>query len=132
VTAVVHTRNRTTMKGNCGRTTYKLWVGSALAVHHLRMFGCVTHVTTMGNLKKLDDSSKPVIFIDYEPRSKAYRTYDPATQDVRATHNVMFEEEAKWDWPSAQPDNDFIIDYMEVAYLEVMTVRQNEPGVVHN
>jgi hypothetical protein len=30
-----------------------------------------------GNLKKLDNHSKPVIFVGYELGSKAYHTYDP-------------------------------------------------------
>jgi hypothetical protein len=99
-------------------------------VHHLRTFGCVTHVKTMGNLKKLDDRSKSVIFIGYEPGSKVYHTYDLTTQRVCVTRDVVFEEEAKWDWAGAQPDSEFIIDYVEVAHPEVVTVRQNEPKAI--
>jgi hypothetical protein len=51
-------------------------------MHHLCTFGCVAHVKTMGNLKKLDDSSKPTIFVGYVLGSKSYRTYDSATQQV--------------------------------------------------
>jgi hypothetical protein len=87
--------NRTTTKDNDGMTPYKLWVGSTPAVHHLRTFGCVTHVKMMGNLKKLDDHSKPAIFIGYEPGSKAYHSYNPATQRVHVMRDVVFEKEAK-------------------------------------
>jgi hypothetical protein len=46
-------------------------------VHHLRTFGCLVHVkVATPNLKKLDDHSKPMVFIGYEPGSKAYRAYD--------------------------------------------------------
>jgi hypothetical protein len=76
VTAAVCTLNSNMTKGNQGRTLYKLWVHSTLVLHHLRTFGCVAHIKTIGNLKKLDDRSKPAIFIGYEPRSKAYHTYD--------------------------------------------------------
>lgn len=31
------------------------------------------------NVKKLDDRSRPMIFVGYEPGSKAYRVYDPTT-----------------------------------------------------
>jgi hypothetical protein len=132
VTAVVYTLKRTTMKGNSGKTPYELWVGCTPAVHHLCTFGCVAHVKTMGNLKKLDDRSKPAIFIGYELGSKAYRTYDPATQCVRISRDVVFEEEAKWDWADAQPDSEFIIDYVEVVHPEVVTVHQNVPEVIHD
>jgi transposase InsO family protein len=101
VTVAVYTLNHTMTKGNSGKTPYELWVGCTPAVHHLRTFGCIAHVKTMGNLKKLDDRSKPVIFIGYEPGSKAYHTYDPATQRVHVSRDVVFEEEAKWDWASA-------------------------------
>jgi transposase InsO family protein len=101
VTVAVYTLNRMTTKGNGSKTPYELWVGCTPAVHHLRTFRCIAHVKTMGNLKKLDDHSKPVIFIGYEPGSKAYRTYDPATQRVHVSRDVVFEEEAKWDWASA-------------------------------
>jgi hypothetical protein len=79
VTAVVYTLNRMTTKGNGGRTPYVMWVSSTPAVQHLHTFGCVAHVMTMGNLKKLDDRSKPAIFVGYEPRSKVYHTYYPVT-----------------------------------------------------
>jgi hypothetical protein len=132
VTVAVYTLNRTTTKGNGGKTPYELWVGCTLAVHHLRTFRCVAHVKTMGNLKKLDDRSKTVIFIGYEPGSKAYRTYDPATRRVRISRDVVFEEEAKWDWAGAQSDSGFVIDYVEVVHPEAVTVRQNVPEVIHD
>jgi hypothetical protein len=83
-------------------------------------------------LKKLDDRSKSAIFIRYEPGSKAYHTYDLATQRVRISCDVVFEEEAKWDWASAQPDSEFVINYVEVAHPEVVTVHQNVPEVIHD
>jgi hypothetical protein len=107
-------------------------VGCTPVVHHLRTFRCIAHVKTMGNLKKLDDCSKPVIFIGYEPGSKAYRTYDPTTQRVCVSRDVVFEEEAKWDWAGAQLDSEFVIDYVEVAHPEAVTVRQNKPEVIHD
>jgi hypothetical protein len=132
VTAAVYTLNHTTMKGNSDKTPYEPWVGCTPGVRHLHMFGCVTHVKTTSNLKKLDDRSKSAIFIRYEPGSKAYHTYDLATQRVRISCDVVFEEEAKWDWASAQPGSEFVINYVEVAHLEVVTVHQNVPEVIHD
>jgi hypothetical protein len=85
-----------------------------------------------GNLKKLDDRSKPAIFIRYDTGSKAYRTYDLATQRVRISRDVVFEEEAKWDWAGAQLDSEFLIDYVEMAHQELVTMRQNVLEVVHD
>lgn len=39
-----------------------------------------------------------MIFIGYKEGSKAYRVYDPLTRRVYATHDVVFDEGASWDW----------------------------------
>ena len=50
-----------------------------LAVHHLRVFGCVAYTkVACPHLAKLDLRGLKVVFIGYEPGSKAYRLYDPA------------------------------------------------------
>jgi hypothetical protein len=56
-----------------------------------------------------------MIFVGLEPRSKAYRAYDPATTHVTVTRDVIFDEEACWQWgedaPSAAPDfTEFMIE----------------------
>jgi hypothetical protein len=57
---------------------------------------------TKPNLKKLDDRSKKMIFVRYEPGSAAYRCYDPDTsRDTSRVHisrDVIFYEDASWDW----------------------------------
>jgi transposase InsO family protein len=96
VTNAVYVLNRATTKGNDGgKTPYQLWTGCTPAVHHLRAFGCVAHVkVTAPHLKKLDDRSKPMIFVGYEPSSKAYRVYDPSTRRVHVSRDVIFDEGA--------------------------------------
>jgi hypothetical protein len=55
----------------------------------------VVHVkdTTL-NLKKLDDRSRPMIFIGYELGSKAYRVYDPVNKKVHVSRDIVFDEQA--------------------------------------
>ena len=66
---------------------------------HLRVFGCLAHVKIVsGNLKKLEDRGKPMVFIGYEKGSKAYRVYDPFTGSIHLTKDVIFEEGCKWNW----------------------------------
>jgi hypothetical protein len=97
VATVVYVLNRSTSKGTSGRTPYELWTGSTPAVQHLRTFGCVAHVKdTRPHLRKLDDRSKPMIFVGYEVGSMAYRAYDPATRRLHITRDVVFDEDAKW------------------------------------
>jgi hypothetical protein len=110
--AMVYTLHRTITKVNQDRTLYELLVGSTPTVHHLRMFRCVSHIKMTGNLKKLDDCSKPVIFVGYKPGSKAYLTYDLVLRQICISRDIMFDEKAKWSWDGAQSDNEFVIDYV--------------------
>jgi hypothetical protein len=82
-------------------TPFEAWHGRKPAVHYFRTFGCVVHVKdTRPGLKKLDDRSRPMIFVGYEQGSKAYRAYDPASHRVHITRDAVFDEAARWDWSS--------------------------------
>jgi hypothetical protein len=50
------------------------------------------------NLKKLEDMSKAMIFVGYETGSAAYRCYDPHSKRVHIDRDVVFDEDASWDW----------------------------------
>jgi hypothetical protein len=39
-----------------------------------------------------------MVFLGYEPGTKAYRLYDPTTNRVHVSRNVVFEEGRGWDW----------------------------------
>ena len=85
---------RSTTNGIGGKTPSELWNGSTAAVHHLRTFGCVTHVKNTGqHMKKLNERKKPMIFVGYETGSKAYRVYDTTTRRVHISRDVVFDEE---------------------------------------
>jgi hypothetical protein len=132
VIAVIYALNRTMTRGNGSRPPYELWVGSTPAMHHLCTFGCVAHVKTMGNLKKLDDSSKPTIFVGYVLGSKSYRTYDSATQQVSIMQDVVFDKEAKWNWGGEKPSSEFIIDYVSVSHPMMVTVHWEAQEGAHD
>jgi transposase InsO family protein len=73
VTTAVYVLNRTFTRSVDGRTPYEACHGKKPAVEHLRVFGCIAHVkSALPFLRKLDDRSTPMIFIGYEPGSKAY------------------------------------------------------------
>ena len=128
VNTVVYILNMMTTKGTSGKTPYELWNGSTPAVHHLRTFGCVAHVKNTGpHMKKLNHRSRPMIFVGYEPGSKAYRVYDPMTRRVHISRDVVFDEEARWEWgtdPTTINDGEFRIEYTTVAHPEVVTTLQ--------
>jgi hypothetical protein len=39
-----------------------------------------------------------MVFIGYEPRRKAYKAYDPVTERVHISRDVIFDEQVQWDW----------------------------------
>jgi hypothetical protein len=49
-------------------------------------------ICTTPNLKKLDERSRPMIFIGYEPGLKAYSVYNPLTKKVHVSRDVIFDE----------------------------------------
>jgi hypothetical protein len=80
-----------------GKTPFEAWYGKRPTVHHLKTFGCVVYVcNTKPHLKKLDERGRKMIFIGYERGTKAYKAYDPVTQRVIISHDVIFDEDAQW------------------------------------
>jgi hypothetical protein len=39
-----------------------------------------------------------MIFVGYERGMKAYMAYDPVTRRVHVTRDIVFDEQAMWDW----------------------------------
>jgi hypothetical protein len=80
-------------------------------VHHLRTFGCIVYVrNTMPHLKKLEDHGRKMIFVSYESSSTTYHVYDPITMRVHVTCDVVFDEQAQWDW-GLGGDDVFMVEY---------------------
>jgi transposase InsO family protein len=93
VTTAVYLLNRAPTQSVTGMTPYEAWHGARPDVSHLRVFGCVAHVRDVRpHLKKLEDRSRPMVFIGYEPGSKAWRFYDPVGKRVHVARDVVFDE----------------------------------------
>jgi hypothetical protein len=73
-------------------------------------------------LKKHDDHSIKTIFVGNEQGSKAYRCYDPVTECVIISHDVVFNEVVTWGWcdtdtTSQVDDKPFTKEYdMEIIW----------------
>ena len=88
--------NRSPAKSVDGKTPFEAWHGRKQDVHFMRTFGCVVHVReTRPGLKKLDDRSRPMIFMGYPAGMKGYRAFDPATGRVNITRDAVFDESAR-------------------------------------
>jgi len=67
-----HQLNRSPTKSLQGMTPYEAWYGRAPAVAHLRVFGCLCFVKELNQVRKLDDRSRPGVFLGYADGAKAY------------------------------------------------------------
>jgi hypothetical protein len=99
VNTTIYLLNRAPTKVVQGMTPFEAWYGKKPVVDHLKVFGCIAYVrNTKPHLKKLDDRGRKMIFVGYERGTKAYRAYDHVTKRVHVTRDIVFDEQAKWDW----------------------------------
>lgn len=62
------------------------------------MFGCIRHVHILDNKRqKLDGKSLKCVFLGLSEESKAYRMYDPVSNKLIISRDVLFEEGRKWE-----------------------------------
>jgi hypothetical protein len=118
VATVVFILNRSPTQSVEGRTPYEVWHDTKPSVQFFRTFGCVAHIK-QGNkqLNKLEDRSISVVFIGYEPSSKAWRFYNPATRKVHVSRDVVFEEDRPWNWEQAEISDyePFSMEYVSIG-----------------
>jgi hypothetical protein len=88
-------------------------------VHQFHTFGCIVYVkTTKPFLSKLEDRGWQMIFVGYEQGTKAYRVYDPVTDHVHITLDVVFNEVGQWDWDKTETDeadSTFRVEYIVMS-----------------
>jgi transposase InsO family protein len=74
------------------------WYGRKPSVKHLKVFGslCYKHVPD-ARRTKLEDKSEIMILIGYHPTG-AYKLYDPVTNKVHISRDVIVNENEQWKW----------------------------------
>lgn len=78
-------------------TLYEAYRGSRPNLSHMRIFGCIGYAKVVKpHLKKLEDRSKVLVHLGTEPRTKAYRMYDPQTRKIIVSRDVVFDESKGW------------------------------------
>ena len=112
VNTVVYLLNRASTRSLKGLTPYEAWIGRKPSVEHLGIFGSVVHVKcTKVPQKKLEDRSSPMVFVGYEIGTKAYQCFDQVNGSLHISRDVVFEENAKWDW-SNQKESTPTLNFM--------------------
>jgi hypothetical protein len=73
--------NRSPTQSVEGKIPYGVWHGEKPLVTYLHTFGCVAHIKQGSkHLGKLEDCNTMMVFIGYEPGSKAWKFYNTVTR----------------------------------------------------
>ena len=99
-----HVLNRTPRKSLLWRTPHELLFGRTPDIRYLRVFGCRAWIHIPKDQRtKWKPNSVPMVFIGYEPGSKAYRLWDPTTRSVKISATVIFDETKLPNKPAPKP-----------------------------
>ena len=103
---VTYLVNRSATRTLAYKTPYEMFKGSKPNVSHLRVFGCIGYARTEApHRKKLDDRSRSLVHLGTEPGTKAYRLYDPTSNRICVSRDVVFMEEEGWNWNDSVEKN---------------------------
>jgi transposase InsO family protein len=95
----VYVLNRSPTSANKNMTPEEAWSGIKPVVHHFRVFDCIAHAHVPDcKRSKLDDKSVKCVLLGISKESKAYRLYDPTSQSIVISKDVVFDETNSWDW----------------------------------
>ncbi|CAL2255656.1 unnamed protein product [Prunus armeniaca] len=101
----VHVLNRSPTFAVKNKTPEEAWSGYKPSVDHFRIFGCISHVHVPDSRRiKLDDKSLKCIFFGVSEESKAYRLFDPVSQKVIVSRDVVFKENQSWNWDESHEE----------------------------
>jgi len=95
----VHVLNRSPTLAVRNQTPEEAWSGIKQSVVYFRVFSCISHIHVPDSKRaKLDDKSLACVLLGVSEESKAYRLYDPASQMIIVSRDVVFEEDKGWNW----------------------------------
>nr|GEZ77344.1 retrovirus-related Pol polyprotein from transposon TNT 1-94 [Tanacetum cinerariifolium] len=85
--------NRTPTRALVGVTLYEKFYREKPNLEDLKVFGCVAYERIVSkHLKKLDDRSKPLVYLGKEPSSGGFWLYNPHENKIIISAYVVFDE----------------------------------------
>ncbi|MCO5564150.1 hypothetical protein L7F22_017806 [Adiantum nelumboides] len=108
VACAAHVLNRCPTRALRTITPYESWYDRKPSVSYLRVFGCLAYAHIPQQLRgKLDDKAVKCIFVEYSSGSKGYRLYNPTTNKIFESRDVIFAK------TTAQPMVAFDVPHMQ-------------------
>ncbi|GKF64417.1 retrovirus-related pol polyprotein from transposon TNT 1-94, partial [Tanacetum coccineum] len=107
------------------------WSGFKPSVAYFKVFRSIAYVHIPDCKRiKLDDKSKICVFIGVSEESKAYWLYDLVSKRIIVSRDVVFEEEASWDWEKSHKESVLMnLDWGENKTLpDAITLAGNSSG----
>ena len=127
----VHILNRSPTLAVRNKTPEEAWSGVKPSVKYFRVFGCISHVHVPDAKRtKLDDKSLCCILLGVSEVSKAYKLYDPISQKIIISRDVVFDEDKSWDWDKQYEET--ILCDLDWGDKDVEAVVEEEHEVRHN
>lgn len=91
--AAAYVINRSPTKSINGKTPMELWTGKKPNLSNLRVFGCeVMTQVPKEKRQKWDSKSRKLLFVGYCESTKGYRIFDPDTNKIIKSRDVVFLE----------------------------------------
>ena len=95
VNNAVHVLNRTINTQTGTKTPFELWYGKKPSIDHYRVFGSIAYILTDKKHKtKFQARGRQVRFVGYSSTSKGWRFWDPTSQKIVESSDVIFDEQS--------------------------------------
>lgn len=101
IKVIYHILNRSPTLAVKNKTPKEGWRGfkPSLSLSYFIVFGSISHALVPDCKRaKLDDKSLKCIFFGVNEKSKSYRLYDPISQRIIISSDMVFEEDNNWNW----------------------------------
>jgi transposase InsO family protein len=122
VACSVYLLNRCPTKSVMNMMPQEAWSGYKPSFAHLQIFGCVAYAQVPeAKRRKLDDRGEKCIFVGYSEESKAYKLYNPLTNKVVVSRDVVFSEEESWNWSNKEADKENVVSDESEEQPQIVT-----------
>ncbi|KAJ0599630.1 putative RNA-directed DNA polymerase [Helianthus annuus] len=110
VACTTYILNRTITKTRPNITPYEAWYGQKPNVEHLNVFGCLAYALVPKQRRdKLSNKTEKTIFVGYSEASKGYKLYNPQTNKIIISRDVIFDENKRWVFDCGASNVPFVI-----------------------